>query len=180
MPADWYTVVNGADLHQGDLLLGCTVPKVTTVQFPLPDELEVTSGEFDLAVLTQSCDLENDKVDEVVLAAIRDYRAMVVEEQAANPRIRSKDWRRALTRGDLPPYSALPERDEPPQIAWSVVDFHHLFSLPKAYVQGFAAQAGDRLRLVPPYREHLAQAFARYMMRVGLPQSLTEFENLVL
>jgi hypothetical protein len=25
------------------------------------------------------------------------------------------------------------------------------------------------LRLCPPYREHLAQAFARFFMRVGLP-----------
>ncbi len=26
-----------------------------------------------------------------------------------------------------------------------------------------------RLRLLPPYREHLSQAFARFFMRVGLP-----------
>lgn len=30
----------------------------------------------------------------------------------------------------------------------------------------------EHLRLLPPYREHLSQAFARYFMRVGLPQDL--------
>jgi hypothetical protein len=35
-----------------------------------------------------------------------------------------------------------------------------------------AVRAGDRLRLLPPYREHLSQAFARYFMRVGLPQDI--------
>ena len=36
-------------------------------------------------------------------------------------------------------------------------------------VRELAASQGPRLRLNPPYREHLAQAFARFFMRVGLP-----------
>lgn len=36
-------------------------------------------------------------------------------------------------------------------------------------IKGIAERNGKRLRLCPPYREHLSQAFARYFMRVGLP-----------
>jgi len=35
---------------------------------------------------------------------------------------------------------------------------------------------GNRLRLLPPYREHLAQAFARFFMRVGLPADIPKFK----
>ncbi|MHB1424077.1 MAG: hypothetical protein ACYC3I_12945 [Gemmataceae bacterium] len=60
---------------------------------------------------------------------------------------------------------------------WSVVDFHRLFTLPKMFVSRFAANVGPRLRLRSPYREHLAQAFARYFMRVGLPHDARVFEK---
>ena len=32
-----------------------------------------------------------------------------------------------------------------------------------------------RLRLLPPYREHLSQSFARFFMRVGLPIDTPSF-----
>jgi hypothetical protein len=50
-----------------------------------------------------------------------------------------------------------------------VVDFHEVHTAPLNQVRAFAKSAGKRLRLRPPYREHLAQAFARFFMRVGLP-----------
>lgn len=175
--ASWYEVVTGASLEQADILLRCPVARVEVAQFPLPDELDVTSSELDLIVLTQSCDLENKKVEEVLFAAVFDYAAMALREAERNPAVRSKKWRTAVIRGDTPSYSLLPERTEPPAIGWSIVDFHHLFSLPKAYAESFADASGERLRLVAPYREHLAQAYARYMMRVGLPLTLTEFED---
>jgi hypothetical protein len=53
-----------------------------------------------------------------------------------------------------------------------IVDFGRVFSLPMEYVQRHAENQGSRLRLRPPYREHLSQAFARFFMRVGLPQNI--------
>jgi hypothetical protein len=49
-----------------------------------------------------------------------------------------------------------------------VVDFRNVFSLPFDFLKSYCAE-GERLRLLPPYREHLSQAFARFFMRVGLP-----------
>lgn len=56
------------------------------------------------------------------------------------------------------------------------MDFHYLFTVPKGLLTESAVGAGDRLRLLSPYKEHLAQGFARYVMRVGLPHTLEEFE----
>jgi len=49
-----------------------------------------------------------------------------------------------------------------------------VFSLPVRFVRKKAAD-GRRLRLLPPYREHLSQAFARFFMRVGLPVDIPAF-----
>ena len=51
-----------------------------------------------------------------------------------------------------------------------IIDFGYVFTLPKPTVRQLARLQGKHLRLCPPYREHLAQAFARFFMRVGLPQ----------
>jgi hypothetical protein len=56
-----------------------------------------------------------------------------------------------------------------------IVDFRRIYSLPLTFVRKRAARTGAGLRLLPPYREHLSQAFARYFMRVGLPRDIPAF-----
>ncbi len=176
MPESWYEVVAGRELEQADILARCPIPRVTGVQWPIGESLQVELADVDLIVLTQSCDLVSDKVDEVLLATVRTYNEMCATDGQTNTIIRGRQWRKALQQGDLNPYCLLQCRDAAPVADWSIVDFHHLFSLPKPYLEDVAEQQGDRLRLVAPYREHVAQAFARYMMRVGLPTTLQEFE----
>ena len=54
-----------------------------------------------------------------------------------------------------------------------VVDFHDIFTVPRTFLEALLARRQlPRLRLLPPYREHLSQAFARFFMRVGLPEPL--------
>src|SRR5207245_692213 len=54
-----------------------------------------------------------------------------------------------------------------------VVDFHDIFTAPRQFLEDLLRQRGTpRLRLLPPYREHLSQAFARFFMRVGLPEPI--------
>lgn len=178
MYEDWYEVVSTPTLFQADLLLGCPVSKVIATQFPLPDEdVPITSAEIDLIVLTQSCDLDSDKVDEVLLAAVREYSTMVAEDGDRNPAIKGQTWRTSVQRGEQPPYCLLPPHEAEPPMDWALIDYHHLFSLPKPYLEAFADSRGKRLRLKVPYREHVAQSFARYMMRVGLPTPLHAFDS---
>lgn len=172
----WYDVVSGTSLAQGDLLLSSPIYRVETRAAVDGPDVQVVEEEHDVIVLTQSCDLVNTKVDEVLVAAVLSYDALCARDGDHNPRLKGKDFRRAAVQGNLPPYSLLQQREGSPALPWSLVDFHNLFSLPKLLAVQIAEGSGDRLRLRPPYREHLAQAFARYMMRVGLPSTLTAFE----
>lgn len=63
------------------------------------------------------------------------------------------------------------------ETGFTIVDFRRVFSIPVAHFRRQAAAAGSRLRLMPPYREHLSQAFARFFMRVGLPLDVPPFRN---
>ena len=63
---DWYEVVQGAELLQGDVLIGCPILAVMGLKtWPLPQQaaLNVEARVLDVVVLTQSCDLANDKVE---------------------------------------------------------------------------------------------------------------------
>jgi hypothetical protein len=55
-----------------------------------------------------------------------------------------------------------------------IVDFHEVYTIPRSFLESLLSQRNQpRLRLLPPYREHLSQAFARFFMRVGLPAPVT-------
>lgn len=53
-----------------------------------------------------------------------------------------------------------------------VVDFKNVYGIHIDYLKKIGKSTTNRHRLLPPYREHLSQAFARYFMRVGLPQDI--------
>lgn len=176
MTDSWYEVTHGTDLEQGDIFFECPIYRVErTMTEDDGERAEVVVEYSHVVVLTQTCDLENNKVDEVLVAAVITYSEIVRRDGQQNPTLKSKNFRKSAVDGVLPPYSVLQERTEAPELPWSLVDFHGLFSMPKVLLMEVAASAGDRLRLVPPYKEHLAQAFARYIMRVGLPETLDEF-----
>lgn len=174
--ADWYESVEGPQLAQGDILLQCEVPSVHQIELPLPATFDVAVDRLDLVVLTQSCDLEHAKVREVLLGAVRNYRTFVTDAGPDDTLAKSSGFRQSLIRGDQPAFFLLPPSPDE-AIGWSLVDFHQLFTLPKNYVAAVAGASENRWRLVPPYREHLAQGFARYFMRVGLPTTLHDFQQ---
>ena len=139
-----------------------------------PDVLEAELQTFDLVVVTQTCDIENNKVESLLLCPRWDLWSFVEESQA-----RGENWgtktRDALRKGNLPGYHLMDEAvQDGIQLGLGVVDFHHVYTAPTSYVRLHVAQSGKRLRLCPPYKEHLAQAFARFFMRVGLPADIPE------
>ena len=179
--ASWYDVVQGNELLQGDLLNGCPIARVRGFeQWPVPvgQAVSVEVELENLVILSQSCDLANDKIQDVILVQVLDWRVAANElSRQGNPFALSKQFRRALIAGNIPSLSLLHKRAGIPRLGWSVVDFHRVFVLPKPVIAGVAQAAGPRLRLRSPYREYLAQAFARYFMRVGLPLDANAFES---
>jgi hypothetical protein len=177
---DWYEVVEGPTLRQGDILFGCPVLRVPgDLAWPPAPGVKhaVEAVVADLVVMTQSCDLDNDKVQDVLLAQVVSWDDVVKEEVArGNGVVKSRNFRRALIAGNVPGQALLHKCDRPPGLPWSVVSFPRLVTVPKDFLARFAADRGPRLRLRSPYREHLAQAFARFFMRVGLPHDAKAFE----
>jgi hypothetical protein len=171
MDYPWYEVVRDNELEQGDLLLGCPVITPSpNLSFPLPsDEVPAFILTFDIVIMTQSCDLANKKVTDVIVCPHWDLKAA----GKSDPALAKKGAPKEIQSGRRPRYSMLgPSEHTELPLGIRIVDFGRIFSLPKSYVQQFAATKDQRLRLCPPYREHLSQAFARFFMRVGLPQDI--------
>jgi hypothetical protein len=90
--------------------------------------------------------------------------------------LRSRRGREDLRRGNLPGYHLLNRCALPGlETDFLVLDFRSLFGVPIAMARDLAKIQSPRRRLLPPYREHLAQAFARFFMRVGLPVDIPAF-----
>ena len=170
----WFGIVEGAVLEQGDLLEQCPVYRPQT-------EAAYPSGEFllfdeelrDVIVLTQSCDLASgrEKVSEVLLCPVWQRSQFQPPHHLSTPR-GMEDVRRGVVPGfHLIAASSVPGMEREVR----VVDFRRVYSLPVGFVRRQAGLAGARLRLLPPYREHLSQAFARCFMRVGLPVDIPPF-----
>ncbi len=169
-----YDFVEGAEILQGDLLDGCPVviPTVDTAEEIEAHEGELTAyiDNYNVVVMSQSCDLKYDKVDLVLVCPVWSYEALA--EKYGH--LRKSEVRVELQRGNLPGYHLIRECTlEQSYRSVSVVDFRNVYSLPHDFLKRFAEQQGRRVRLMPPYREHLAQAFARFFMRVGLPVDAT-------
>ena len=178
----WWAVVTGRELSQGDVLPGLEVPRVPA----LPDhgagraeiEVVVETVDLDVIVLTQTCDLEHAKQEEVLVGRVVTWIDFVAAQVAAgNQAVRSREFARNLRNGTIPPLHLLRHHDGDPALPWSLVHFRELHTVARSQLEGHAARQHTRLRLHSPYREHLGQAFARFFMRVGLPLDVGDFER---
>ena len=163
----WYDFIEATDgLEQGDLIFKCPVFKIapdtdTVVREELYIEWEIR----DVIIMSQSCDLVHDKLEEVLLCPV--WKRSTFDP--SNPLSKARELEKAR-RGQYPAFHVLAKCEPPEQEGeLRVVDFRRIFTLPMKYLKRHALSLGQRYRLLPPYREHLSQAFARYFMRVGLP-----------
>jgi len=168
---EWYNAGQWEDLQQGDILLDCpvTVPSETLTDALLrtlsgervtaPYKLELS----DLIVVTQTCDLLKKDITQVLLCShfpAGEYPG----DQLISIRKEHRPSLHMIEACEIDGH----ERGQ------RVIDFRTVHTLPKDFVLAFLKKKRSWLRLMPPYREHLAQAFARYFMRVGLPRNLKQ------
>lgn len=179
----WYEIIEQSDaITQGDIIKDCYIPLPGKSFYEAILEntsepngpIDVSTG--DLIVLTQACDILNDKIDSIVLCPVWPLTVLMKNNNYYN----SKDGREGLRQGKEPAYhllNAYHSDDNGIDFPYSVVDFHRIYSLPKQYLKSIAEKKNlPRIRVLPPYREHLSQAFARYFMRVGLPIDIPKDE----
>lgn len=171
----WYARVADESLAQGGFFFA--FPVIVPVD---PADLTTDAREttvdlafFDVVVLSQSCDRDLGKVDNVLVCP----HFSLTDAKAAVPHLQQKRGREDARRGTLPAYHvlescALPGFEQEPRI----VTFAQVFTVPLSYARAQASSGRLRLRLLPPYRERLAHAFARFVMRVGLPQDVASLD----
>lgn len=170
----WFRTVDDSSLEQGDLLRGFDVAVPVAAVGSSGSELQIELKTFDVVVMTQSCDIENDKVRSLLLCPVFDLWRFVESAKAGGENWGSEQ-RDKLRQGNLPGYHLISDADQDGQfLPVSVVDFHEVYTAPTILVREFISTVGKRLRLCPPYKEHLAQAFARFFMRVGLPVAISK------
>lgn len=166
----WYQLINDGSLFQGDILFKFPVieQKDDLQLLEETDDVEIYIKNYDVIIMTQSCDIENDKLKDVILCPHWDIN----QAHEMDNSLKRTDLD-AIKKGKFYRYLMLnkSELDEFP-MGIRIVDFGRVFNVSKSFVSSYASKQTPRLRLLPPYREHLAQGFARFFMRVGLPQNI--------
>lgn len=161
----WYSSTVAPELLQGDILIDFEAPWVNWDEDAMSYQMMATQGSY--AVITQSCDIRKRTHTHILLARAIPWSVALKEFSSGH--LATTEYQKNLKSGSaladflLPPFPGdLDER------GFHLVSFRAILAVPKAGVLAHA----PRVSMAPPYREHLAQAFARFMMRVGLPSNL--------
>lgn len=172
MSDSYWVQIKEPTLRQGDYLKDCRVPlfldpSIKSVPVDIPVD------EYDLIILTQSCDLDHGKIRLVAMCPI----FPIAEFEKVNPDFQKKGKWNDVRKGRVEGLHILGSPSNPDNNREAlVVDFREIYSLPYEYLLKHATQLGARSRLKSPFLEHFSQAFARFFMRVGLPSSIPEFQ----
>jgi len=180
----WYARIKDDDssLEQGDIIEKCKVliPEENGYLALLDEQnseeiqdMQYIEGDF--IIMSQSCDLANDKIDSVIVCPVIPLKK--VAEISPELQLKSSKQREVLRQGNIPSYHLLNKiKLETVSVAdFYCVSFKHIYSVPKKYLKKLL-EGKNRCRLLSPYKEHLSQSFARYFMRVGLPTDISKDE----
>ena len=180
MEFNWYDDVqpnSPNSIEQGDIIEECSViiPNEQHYQDILENRENKTRFDIKIVdgiVLSQSCDIQNEKIESIIICPIWPLRKFIEKGGLFH----GSEAREDLRQGKLPAYHLLQrfEGEELPDDFY-FVDFHHIYSVPKRFIEAIIKDKPHK-RLLPPYREHLSQSFARYFMRVGLPVDIPKDE----
>lgn len=175
MDYPWYeTVEDSGELQQGDFIPNCPIV-IPPSEIKENQEIEISIDLIDSIVLTQSCDLANSKLEIVLVCpyyALSTFIESLPEHQTSSTKAKKRVIDN-LRKGYLPGYHLLDKSKFADfENDYKVVDFKNVYGIQFKLLKEITSSKSQRIRLLPPYREHLSQAFARYFMRVGLPQDI--------
>ncbi len=188
LPSSWYEIASGAELRQGSLLRDFPTampPKDVTFDKGQPKIVGGKVKRNDIVVLSQSCDLAQNKSGLVFVAPLVEIEspelvivAPVVElekaDKLAGLRVLQDEellgrFREQIRRGYQPPLHMLAACDIEGYVREiQVVDFRQATTVNFGHLKKVALEANSHVRLLSPFREQLSQAFARFFMRVAL------------
>jgi hypothetical protein len=159
----WYSrIKNDSKLHQGDIIKSCPilVPKEEK-----SGKIKADKNKYDVIVMSQTCDLIYKKLNLVLVCPFWSLTEFASKDSFFN----STDGQEQLRKGLQPGYHLLNKCNlKGMKSDFLIVDFRNVYGVPFQELTNLIKKK-ERLRLLPPYKEHLSPAFARFFMRVGLP-----------
>lgn len=188
---NWYEIISAEEpITQGDIIFNCPVTtwKNEDLNLEENDEIEVLRNSCevisaDVIVMSQACDLEHNKIQNVTLCphiSLSEYKEdWKSYQELRNQKTNSDAWKKqceTLKKGYVWNLTLL-NNSELAEMAFEhrIVDFYDVFAVPKIFLENLLKKREQpRPRLLPPYREHLSQSFARFYMRVGLPTEINK------
>ena len=147
-------------VSQGDILDDCPLllwEIRTSGDEPVPATIRAR-----VVVLTQACDLAQEKATRVLVAVVHGAPHLV-ERGVVTAKLLRDHIRTHRVYG----WYFLPSG---PTVEESIVDLRNLHTIPRTMLDRLI-RAGKRVcRIATPYREHLAQHFSTTYSRIGLPE----------
>lgn len=152
-------------LSQGDILDDCSV---LTLRRGSPEEAgaeEPAIWRVRVVVLTQACDLANQKTVRILVAVVHPAADLVAAGILKAPLIRDQ-----IRRHQVFGWYFLPAAPAPIELPESIVDLRELHTVSRFLLERLIAEGKRVCRMPTPYREHLAQHFTITYGRIGLPE----------
>jgi hypothetical protein len=151
-------------IDQGDLIDGCLMlyHKHAVSDADRPPEIDYSYRT--VVVVTQTCDLANQKVTYATVAEVFDAQ-FLIDQKLFKP----AEVKGPLRAGRVWGWYFLPA-DAGLGLGEMVVDLRRLHTVRLDLLRGLCAAGKRRGRLRVPYREHLAKHFADTFSRIGLPR----------
>jgi hypothetical protein len=151
-------------LDQGDLIDDCPLLHVKDFHPGSPMTVEVDYNFRRVIVVSQTCDLANDKTSMVDVAEVFDAQYLIDEGT-----LKASEIKGPIRAGRVWGVYFLPA-NVGLGLGEMIVDLRRLHTV-RLDLLAALSQAGHRLvRVQTPYREHLAKHFADTFSRIGLPQ----------
>lgn len=169
MSSSWFENTEGwANIEQGDIIFDC---KVLELYYDTNGKLSAKEINTNVIVLTQSCDLENNKVSSIILCPVFKLSGIIRNKNKNG--MNEKDLEKVvkqLKNGQQLNLFLLEKNEVSGD--YLVVDFREAMTMPKDILFEHNKDNTMHLRLKTPYREALSQSFARFFMRVALPSGV--------
>lgn len=151
-------------VDQGDIIDDCPLAYVERYQSARSGEIDWAYATSQVIVLTQTCDLANQKARHVTVAVVLDAELLVQQGL-----LKSADVRGPIRAGRvfgwyfLPKYEAL-------SLSEMIVDLRQIHTVRLDLLTSLCESNCRRARLTDLYRAHLGRHFADTYARIGLPE----------
>jgi hypothetical protein len=151
-------------IDQGDIIRDCPLVYFTAFDNADPNDSEIKSGLQRIVVLTQTCDLAQRKVSQVVVAVAVEADAIVASGQ-----LKVADIRGPVRAGRVFGWYFLPA-DSSLGLPELVIDLRQIYTVKLPILEGLCREHRREGRIRPLFREHPAKHFADTYSLIGLPE----------